>query len=60
MLNFKKGSPIVPLFNEDKTSINELIMENKPIRLDDLERHFNKDYEILTKDYEYSGTHSNI
>jgi len=56
-----KGSSIVPLFNSDKTSINELIMENKPIRLDDLERHFNKDYETtLTKDYEYSESNLDL
>ena len=35
---------VVPLFNSDRTSLNEMIELDKPITLDDVERHFSLDY----------------
>jgi len=51
---------VVPLFNFDRTSLNEMIELDKPITLDDVERHFSLDYNfddlppILTDDREYA------
>ena len=53
---------VVPLFNADRTSLNEMIELDKPITLEDVERHFSLDYNFddlppivsLTDDREYA------
>ena len=53
---------VVPLFNADRTSLNAMIELDKPITLEDVERHFSLDYNFddlppivsLTDDREYA------